>query len=62
MDGFGWAGRGGSAVKDIAKIIVAIIVIVILWKILKLAIGLVVGIAVIGLILFGASKLLENKR
>ncbi len=46
--------------KDIGKIIVAILVIIIVWKILKGLIGLLVGIAVAGLIVYGAVKLLEG--
>ena len=46
--------------KDVAKIIVAILIIVIAWKILKGLIGLLVGIAVAGLIVYGGVKLLEG--
>jgi hypothetical protein len=53
-------GPGGGAVKDILKIIVAIIVIVVVWKILKGLIGLLVGLAVAGLIVYGAVKLVEG--
>ena len=38
--------------KDVGKIILAILVIVIAWKILKGIIGLLVGLAVAGLILY----------
>ena len=48
--------------KDILKIVVAIIVIVIAWKILKGILGLLVGIAVAGLLVYGGMKLLEDKR
>ena len=48
--------------KDIAKIIVAILIIVIAWKILKGLIGLLVGIAVAGLIIYGGMKLIEGPR
>ena len=48
--------------KDIAKIIVAILIIVIAWKILKGLIGLLVGIAVAGLIIYGGMKLIEGRR
>jgi hypothetical protein len=54
------SGRGGSAVKDIVKIIVAILVIIVVWKILKGLIGLLVGLAVAGLIVYGAVKLVEG--
>ena len=48
--------------KDIAKIIVAILIIVIAWKILKGLVGLLVGIAVAGLIVYGGMKLIEGPR
>ena len=46
--------------KDILKIIVAIVVIVVVWKILKGLIGLLVGLAVAGLVVYGAVKLIEG--
>jgi high-affinity Fe2+/Pb2+ permease len=46
--------------KDVLKIILAIFVIVIVWKILKGLIGLLVGLAVAGLVVYGAVKLVEN--
>lgn len=52
--------RGGGAVKDVGKIIVAILVIIIVWKILKGLIGLLVGLVVAGLIVYGAVKLIEG--
>jgi high-affinity Fe2+/Pb2+ permease len=47
-------------VKDVLKIIVAILIIVIAWKILKGLIGLLVGIAVAGLLVYGGMKLIEG--
>ena len=47
--------------KDIVKIIIAILVIVITWKILKGLIGLLVGLAVAGLIVYGGMKLIEGR-
>jgi hypothetical protein len=47
-------------VKDVGKIILAIIVIVVVWKIVKGLIGLLVGLVVAGLIVYGAVKLVEN--
>jgi hypothetical protein len=47
-------------VKDVGKIILAIIVIVVVWKILKGIIGLLVGLAVAGLVVYGAVKLVEG--
>ena len=46
--------------KDVGKIVIAIIVIVIVWKILKGLIGLLVGLVVAGLIVYGAVKLVEG--
>ena len=45
--------------KDVLKIIVAILVIVIAWKLLKFAVGLMVGLIVLGLIVFGVVKVIE---
>jgi hypothetical protein len=46
--------------KDILKIIVAIVIIVVAWKILKGLIGLLVGVAVAGLVVYGAYKLIDG--
>ena len=56
------AGRGGGALKDILKIVLAIVIVVVAWKILKGIIGLLVGIAAAGLIVYGGMKLLEGPR
>ena len=48
--------------KDIVKVVVAIFIVVVLWKILKGLIGLLVGVAVAGLIVYGGVKLLEGRR
>ncbi len=48
--------------KDVLKIIVAIVVIVIAWKILKGLLGLLIGVAVAGLVVYGGMKLLEGPR
>jgi predicted PurR-regulated permease PerM len=53
-------GRGGRAVKDVLKIVLAIIIIVIAWKILKGLIGLLVGVAVAGLVIYGVVKLVDG--
>jgi hypothetical protein len=62
MDGHCRAGEGGGAVKDVVKIIVAILIIVIAWKILKGLIGLLVGVAVAGLVVYGVVKLVEGPK
>jgi F0F1-type ATP synthase assembly protein I len=46
--------------KEIGKIILAIIVIVVVWKILKGLIGLLVGLAVAGLVVYGVVRLVEG--
>ena len=49
--------------KDILKLIVAILIIVVAWKILKGIIGLLVGLVVAGLVVYGAMMLIDgNKR
>jgi hypothetical protein len=49
-------------VKDVLKIVVAIVIVVVAWKILKGLIGLAVGIALAGLIVYGGIKLLEGRK
>ena len=46
---------------NLFKIIVAIIAVILAFKILKGVIGLLVGLAIAGVIFFGATKLLEKK-
>jgi hypothetical protein len=53
------ADRGRGNVKEVAKIIVAILLIVIAWKLLKFAIGIAIGIAVVGLVIYGGVKLFD---
>ena len=48
--------------KNVAKIIVAILIIFVAWKIIKGLIGLLFGIAIAGLLVWGGMKLLEDKR
>ena len=47
--------------KNIIQIIIAILVIIVAWKLLKGLIGLLIGVAAIGLLIYGGVKLLENK-
>jgi len=49
-------------VKDILKIVLAIVIIIVAWKILKGILGLLVGVAVAGLIVYGGMKLIEGPR
>jgi hypothetical protein len=48
--------------KNVIKIIIAIVIIVVAWKILKGLLGLAVGIAIAGLIIYGGVKLLEGPK
>jgi UDP-N-acetylmuramyl pentapeptide phosphotransferase/UDP-N-acetylglucosamine-1-phosphate transferase len=48
--------------NSIVKIIIAIVVILVAWNILKGLIGLLVGVAIAGLIIYGGVKLLEGPR
>jgi hypothetical protein len=48
--------------KDVLKIIVAIVIVVIAWKILKGILGLLIGVAIAGLVVYGGVKLLEGRK
>jgi hypothetical protein len=48
--------------KNVLKIVLAIIIIVVAWKILKGLIGLAIGVALAGLVVYGGMKLLEGPR
>ena len=48
--------------SNVVKIIVAIVVIVIAWKLLKGLLGLAVGLAIAGLVIYGGVKLLEGPK
>ena len=48
--------------KDVLKIVLAIVIIIVAWKILKGIIGLLVGVAVAGLIVYGGMKLIEGPK
>ena len=56
------SGWGGSALKNVLKIVLAIIIVVVAWKILKGLIGLAIGVALAGLVVYGGMKLLEGPR
>jgi len=47
-------------VKDVLKIVLAIIIVVVAWKILKGIIGLLVGVALAGLVVYGVMKLVDG--
>jgi high-affinity Fe2+/Pb2+ permease len=46
--------------KDVLKIVLAIVIIVIAWKIFKGLIGLLVGVAVAGLVVYGVVRLVDS--
>jgi CHASE2 domain-containing sensor protein len=46
--------------NDVLKIVLAIVIVVIAWKILKGLIGLLVGVALAGLVVYGIVKLVDG--
>ena len=46
--------------KDVLKIVLAIVIIVIAWKIFKTLIGLLIGVALAGLVVYGIVKLVDG--
>jgi high-affinity Fe2+/Pb2+ permease len=46
--------------KDVLKIVLAIVIIVIAWKIFKGLIGLLVCVAVAGLVVYGVVRLVDG--
>ncbi len=48
--------------NNLLKIVVAILVVVIAWKLIKGLLGLAVGVAIAGLIVYGGMKLLEGPK
>jgi hypothetical protein len=48
--------------KDILKVIVGLVIIVIAFKIITGLIGLLIGVALAGLVIYGGMKLLEGPK
>ncbi|MGH6659236.1 MAG: hypothetical protein ACREBK_05375 [Sphingomicrobium sp.] len=48
--------------RELLKIVVAILIIVVAWKILKGLIGLLVGVAIAGLVVYGAVRLFDGTK
>ena len=48
--------------KDIIKVIVGLIIIVVAFKIITGLIGLLIGVALAGLVVYGGMKMLEGPR
>ena len=47
---------------NIVKIILAIIIVIVAWKILKGILGLLIGVALAGALIYGGMKLLEGPK
>ncbi len=48
--------------KDLVKVIVGLIIIVVAFKLITGLIGLLIGVALAGLVVYGGMKLLEGPR
>ena len=48
--------------NNIWKIVIAVLLIIIVWNIIKGLIGLLFGIAIAGLVIYGGMKLLEGPK
>ena len=48
--------------KDILKVIVGLVIIVIAFKIISGILGLLIGVAIAGLVVYGGMKLLEGPK
>ena len=48
--------------KDVLKIVLAIVILIVAWKIFKGILGLLVGLAVVGLVIYGGAKLIEGPK
>jgi hypothetical protein len=48
--------------KDILKVIIGLVIIVIAFKIITGILGLLIGVAIAGLVVYGGVKLLEGRK
>ena len=48
--------------KNILKIVIAILIVIVAWKLLKGIVGLLIGVALAGLLIYGGMKLLEGPK
>ena len=48
--------------KNAVKIVIAILIVIVAWKLLKGLIGLLIGVALAGLLIYGGMKLLEGPK
>jgi hypothetical protein len=46
--------------KDVLKVVLAIVIVVIAWKIFKGLIGLAIGVALAGAVVYGIMKLVDG--
>ncbi len=53
---------GAAVMKDILKVVVGLIIIVIAFKIITGILGLLIGVAIAGLVVYGGVKLLEGPK
>jgi hypothetical protein len=53
---------GRRAMKDVIKVIVGLIIIVVAFKLIAGLLGLLIGVALAGLVVYGGMKLLEGPR
>ena len=47
---------------NVLKVILAIVILVVAWKIFKGLVGLLIGVALVGLVIYGGAKLLEGPK
>jgi hypothetical protein len=48
--------------KDILKVIVGLVIVVVVFKIITGILGLLIGVAIAGLVVYGGVKLLEGPK
>lgn len=48
--------------KDILKVVIGLVIIVVAFKIITGIIGLLIGVAIAGLVIYGGMKLLEGPK
>jgi hypothetical protein len=48
--------------KDILKVVVGLVIIVVVFKIITGILGLLIGVAIAGLVVYGGVKLLEGPK
>ena len=48
--------------KDIIKVVIGLLIVVVAFKIITGILGILIGIAIAGLVVYGGAKLLEGAR